>query len=217
VAFGQGGRSLSFIPAVGGERQGLFESGGERLMYPEDWHPDGKHFAVLFVGQGSGEGAVIAATGDQTPVVFDQAKELDEPHFSPDGKWIAYNADRDGHGMEVYLVPYPPTGERIQVSAAGGGQARWRGDGRELFYLTPEGTMMAVDVNTQNGVKLGVPKPLFETGLNVNLTLDQYAVPRDGKRFLIPVTVKGEGEAQRPRMVIVENWLEELKRLVPTP
>jgi hypothetical protein len=85
---------------------------------------------------------------------------------------IAHNANRDGGGMKVYVVPYPPTGERIHVSTGGGVQARWRADGRELFYLTLDGTLMAVPADL-------------------------------------------EGNAEPPRIIVVENWFEELKRLVP--
>ena len=53
---------------------------------------------------------MVPLEGDQTPVVIDEALDLDEPHFSPDGRWIAYNADRTGGGMEVYVAEYPPTG-----------------------------------------------------------------------------------------------------------
>jgi hypothetical protein len=147
--------------------------------------------------------------------MFDEARDLDEPHFSPDGKWISYNADRDGGGMEVYVVPYPPTGERVQVSAAGGVQARWRADGRELFYLTPEGTLMAVEVNIERGFRPGVPTSLFETGLVVDPIRDQYAVTRDGRRFLLAAPADTKDDVPPPQIVIVENWVEELKRLVP--
>jgi len=117
--------------------------------------------------------------------------------------------------MKVYVVPYPPTGERIQVSASGGVQARWRADGRELFYLTPEGTLMAVAVDTQRGFVPGAQTPLFETGLNVELNRDQYAVSRDGRRFLLAAPADIEGNVEPPRIIVVENWHEELKRLVP--
>jgi serine/threonine-protein kinase len=202
------------VPAAGGDERLLWQA-EQGLAYVEDWHPDGDRLAVLLVQPGLDRGAVVSTT-DGKAVIFDEARDLDEPHFSPDGKWVAYNADRDGGGVEVFVVPFPSTGARFQVSTGGGFQARWRGDGRELFYLTPAGTMMAVDVDARGGLKLGVPRPLFETGLaNLAPNVDQYAVTRDGQRFLLAVPADPQGGRNGAQIVVVENWFEELKRLVP--
>ena len=74
---------------------------------------------------------------------------------------------------------------------------------------------MAVDVETRGGLKLGTPTPLFDSGLDVLLTQDQYAVTKDGERFLLPVRSTVDA-AQSARMIVILNWFEELKRLVPT-
>jgi serine/threonine protein kinase/Tol biopolymer transport system component len=217
VAFGIGQQGEVFsVPAGGGERSVLFQTGDDRQAWVEDWHPDGEHLALILVRGGKDQGVVTGTTRDKSPIVFDESSDLDEPHFSPDGRWIAYNADRDGGGMEVYVVPYPPTGERIQVSAAGGMQARWRPDGREIFYLTADGTLMAVEVKRQEGLVLGVPIPLFDTGLIVAPNIDQYAVTRDGRRFLVSLPADAKEAVPPPQFVIVQNWFEELKRVVPT-
>jgi serine/threonine-protein kinase len=203
------------VPAAGGDEQLLWQAEQGQLTFVEDWHPDGERLAVLLVQGGRERGAVVSTKGG-SPVLFDEAGDLDEPHFSPDGRWIAYNADRDGSGMKVFVVPFPPTGERFQVSSAGGSQARWRGDGRELFYVTPTGTMMAVDVDLRQGLTLGVPRPLFETGLPVVFSsLDQYAVTRDGQRFLVARSADKQDGSDGVQIAVVENWTEELKRLVP--
>jgi hypothetical protein len=165
---------------------------------------------------GMDTGAVVATTGDQTPVVFDQAVDLDEIHFSPDEKWIAYNADRSNRGWEVYVVPYPPTGERIQISSGGGVQATWRADGRELFCLTLDGTLMSVAISGAGPLSPGPPTRLFDTGLVVDPIRDQYAPSRDGRRFLISVPAETGSHESQPRVVVVQNWLTELQRLVPT-
>jgi hypothetical protein len=71
-------------------------------------------------------------------------------------------------------------------------------------------------VDLRQGLKLGVPRPLFETGLaDVFPNLDQYAVTRDGQRFLVARPVDTQDGSDGPRIVVVENWTEELKRLVP--
>jgi serine/threonine-protein kinase len=203
------------VPATGGDEQLLWQAEQGQQAFVDDWHPDGNRLAVLLVQGGRDRGAVVSTKGGN-PVTFDETRDLDEPHFSPDGRWIAYNADRDGGGMEVFVVPFPPTGERFQVSTTGGNQARWRADGRELFYVTPAGAMMAVDVDSRGGLKLGVPRSLFETGLaDVTPNIDQYAVTRDGQRFLVARPVDAQDGSFGPRIVVVENWTEELKRLVP--
>jgi eukaryotic-like serine/threonine-protein kinase len=217
LAFDLGAQGMVFsVPAGGGERSVLFQTGDDRQAWVEDWHPDGEHLALVLVRGGRDQGVVVGTARDKTPVVFDVVSDMDEPHFSPDGQWIAYNADRDGGGMEVYVVPYPPTGERIQVSAAGGVQARWRADGREILYLTADGTLMAVEVKRENGFVLGAPTPLFNTGLDAAPNIDQYAITRDGRRFLVSIPADTKAELQPPRIVVVQNWFEELKRLVPT-
>jgi Tol biopolymer transport system component len=209
------GRSLLTVSSGGGEPRLVFEP-PDGQAFVEDWHPDAGHLAFVWWQGGVNKGAVVAAAGDQTPVVFDQAGDLDEIHFSPDGKWIAYNANRDNRGWEVYVVPYPPTGERTQISSGGGVQALWRADGRELFYLTLEGTLMSVALNASGRLSPGPPTPLFDTGLTVDPIRDEYAVSRDGKRFLISVPAETEGQTSRPRIVVVQNWISELRRLVPT-
>lgn len=81
----------------------------------------------------------------------------------------------------------PLTGERWQVSVAGGAQPRWRADGRALYFLSATGTMMMVDVQTKPGgpPQISLPRALLETGLSVQFGLDQYAVNHDGTRFLV--------------------------------
>ena len=81
----------------------------------EHWSPDGQSLAVMSYGI-KVQGAVISLDGGQTPVVFDEDDEIDEPHFSPDGKGIAYDAQPSGSGWEVNVVPNPPTRERVQHS-----------------------------------------------------------------------------------------------------
>jgi Tol biopolymer transport system component len=100
--------------------------------------------------------------------------------FSPDGRWLAFNA-LTGEVPEVFVVPVPPTGQRWQVSAAGGVQARWHPSGRSLYYLNPEGTMMAVEIAEGPGFSAGTPKPLFDVGFDPAANFDDYRVAGDGR------------------------------------
>jgi eukaryotic-like serine/threonine-protein kinase len=105
----------------------------ERL---EDWSRDGRY---LLMGRITGGLLVVPTTGQAT-VVDASSANTDESQFSPDGRWISYLSGVSGRS-EIYLQPFPGPGERVTVSSSGGVQAKWRGDGKELFYLTPEGTM----------------------------------------------------------------------------
>src|SRR6185503_15781114 len=109
----------------------------------EDWSRDGRFLlAIQSAGQRSpSRGLIIPLGGDRTPVVFadlPMGSGLDEPRFSPDSKWVVYNAG-DGGRQQVYLVPVPATGERWQLSTDGGAQGRWRADGNAVFYLSASG------------------------------------------------------------------------------
>ncbi|MFQ5928696.1 MAG: hypothetical protein ACE5MK_03290, partial [Acidobacteriota bacterium] len=99
-----------------------------------------------------------------------------------------------------------------QVSNAGGCQALWRKDGKELFYLGLDGKLMAVEVKAGSTLETGIPKVLFQTGVRVDPVFDQYCVTGDGQRFLLIEPAEGTAVP----INIVLNWFEELKRLVPT-
>jgi len=135
------------------------------------------------------------------------------PKLSPDGRYIAFVAPQSGRN-EVYVRPFPGGSRQWTVSTNGGTRHRWSPKGDELFYLERD-TLMRVAVSTDGEFSHGVPQPLFQhPGLAVGLTdVATYDVSRDGQRFLV---VDEGGEAQASRIVVVENWLEELKRLVPT-
>jgi predicted Ser/Thr protein kinase/dipeptidyl aminopeptidase/acylaminoacyl peptidase len=131
----------------------------------------------------------------QTPAYENGAR------ISPDGRWLSYVSNESGRN-EIYLMPYPGPGERVQVSTQGGTQAIWNPDGREIFYRIDD-KMMAVDVSTTPSLKLGSPKLLFEAryAYGAGLTIANFDVSRDGQRF---VMVKPESGASRLNVVL--NW-----------
>jgi len=202
------------MPATGGEASPLFQIDGLRGV--ENWSPDGRVISVDVIVN-INAGMAMSVDGNGPPVSLARPAEgFDEPHFSPNGRFVAYNAGIGGEAVEVFVVPYPPTGERFQASSGGGSQPRWRGDGKELFYLSPSGTMMAVDVETDSEFSAATPRPLFETGLRVTTNNDQYAVTKDGQRFLILTSIDNDGEDSAPAINVVVNWFEELQEFVPT-
>jgi len=107
----------------------------------------------------------------------------DEPQISPDERWLAYTSDESGD-FEVYIAPFGRPGERVRVSPAGGGQPKWRADGREIFYLAASGKLMAVQVDTGADLQVGSPMALFDLG-DFQPNHDSYAADRNGQRFLV--------------------------------
>jgi eukaryotic-like serine/threonine-protein kinase len=131
--------------------------------------------------------------------------------FSPDGKWVAYASNETGK-WEIYVTSFPQPRGKWQVSSGGGEQPRWRGDGKELFYLSFDGKMMAAPVTTGANFDVGTPAALFQaTPRQPVSNNDQfvYDVSRDGQRFLINTQVK---PAQTQPMSVILNWDAELKK-----
>jgi hypothetical protein len=128
---------------------------------------------------------------------------VDQGRWSPDGGWVAYNGDETGRA-EVFVVPYPPTGEHWQVSTNGGAQPIWRGDGRELFYLAPDGHVMSVVVSAARPFSAGPPRPLFRTSLrDPSDIVEDYDVTADGQRFLFRLPAP---DSRPPELKLVLDW-----------
>lgn len=130
-------------------------------------------------------------------------------HFSPDGRWVAYRSNESGEG-EIYVAPFPGPGEKIRISSTGaaGGYPRWRRDGKELFYLASDRTLVAVPVDGQGSkFEAGVAKSLFQT--RPSLGRDPFDVSPDGKRFLILTTPQ---ETADEVVTVVLNWTAALKK-----
>jgi hypothetical protein len=143
------------------------------------------------------------------------------PDFSPDGRWLAYASNESGRN-EVYVQPYPGPGPRKQVSVTGGTGPAWSHDGRELFYTNTQSTggqatltrMMVVPVTVRPTFTAGVPRQLFEGRYGATAGIRSYDVTADGRRFLM-VQQKERLAVAAAEMILVQNWLEELKARVP--
>jgi hypothetical protein len=157
---------------------------------------------------------VLPASGgpaDRKPIPFLRT-EFSElfGQLSPDSHWMAFTSDRSGR-REVYVRPFPPSEGEWTISIAGGQAPRWRGDGKELFFLAADGKMMAVPVKAAAGARpsfeAGAPVALFDAHMvgSANTTLFEYDVIADGKRFLIDTTGGASGAASPP-LTIVTNW-----------
>jgi Tol biopolymer transport system component len=181
------------------------------------WTRDRQHMLMLRTSEKGGSDLVaVSASGEPGEVVVAQSQYNEtEGQFSPDGRWVAFVSTESGR-PEVFVQSFPEGRSRTQVSTAGGTQVRWSGDGKEIFYVAPDGKMMAVSVAVAGAsFEVKAPAPLFQTflatGINVIGNKPQYAVSRDG-RFLLNTAI----ESASAPIVVSVNWQEELKRLVPT-
>ena len=152
-------------------------------------------------------------SGDPTPFA-DSVFNESQGQFSPDGHWIAYTSDESGQ-PEIYVQPSPAPaggGSRTPVSSSGGTEPRWRRDGRELFYLSPDGKLMAVSVTEGPTFTADIPHALFQVPVTSNdLRVFHWDAAPDGQRFLFD-TRKTSSEL----LTVVLNWQQELKQRVPT-
>ena len=161
--------------------------------WPVSWSPDGRN--ILYVTS-SGAGAsnavwVLPLFGDRKPFALLDSPALTQnwASFSPDGKWVAYTST-ESQLQEVYVTPFPANGGRkVQVSRGGGFQARWRRDGKELFFLGLDRTLMAADISSTGTIFTAQPaRPLFDMTF-AYAQYRAYDVSADGQRFLVNTLV----------------------------
>jgi len=125
------------------------------------------------------------------------------PSFSPDGRWLAFSSNSTGQ-PEIYVVDFPGGLQRVRVSTSGGFKPRWRRDGKELFYVAADGSMMAAKMAVVNGRMTAEPKRLFDANLKLHTNYDaNYAVSRDGQRFL---GIARESSSADVDIQMVLNW-----------
>jgi Tol biopolymer transport system component len=185
---------------------------------PNSWAPDDKTLA--FVEQphsaiGSDIRVLdVASTDRRAGSVMQTPAEERFPAFSADGRWLAYTSTESGR-VEVYVQPYPGPGPRVLVSTDGGTGPAWSADGTELFYYAalPQNLvhMMVVAVKASAaGFSAGTPRKLFEGRYTMSDPVRGYDVTPDGRRFLMvrPLDPPPEPASE---LVLVENWLEEVK------
>jgi dipeptidyl aminopeptidase/acylaminoacyl peptidase len=169
--------------------------------------PDGRTLLYRVSTKNRNDIWVLPLDGAGKPHAFlESIHDENYGRFSPDGKWVAYAGDESGQ-VQVYVVPFPGPGGKWQVSSAGGSYPRWRADGRELFYLTADGTVMAVDVDgSSSAFRAGTPHILFHPPVVPGAGY-QYAVMARGDRFLMNTAVA----APLP-VTVVSDWTLTLKK-----
>ena len=184
----------------------------EHDQYPDSFTPDGRQL-VFESGPGADDLAVLSLDGSSEPLLATAAVEANG-QVSPDGRWLVYQSDVSGQD-EIYLRPFPNVEDgQWQISSGGGTRPHWSPDGRELFYIVPpDARFMAIPVQTEPSFAAGNAEELFSGYFapSGGLSGHTYDVSPDGERFLM--IKESEISAE---FVLVQNWFEELKRLVPT-
>ncbi|MGB8831673.1 MAG: protein kinase [Candidatus Sulfotelmatobacter sp.] len=187
-----GGQEEKVIPQDGPDR------------FPTDWSRDGKY--VLY---GRGPDLWFLTFPKLRATQFlKAASTLKSGRFSPDGKWVAYSSNESGR-WEIYVTSFPEAHGKWQVSNTGGDQPRWRGDGKELFYLSTDNKIMSVPVKTGSNFDAGTPTALFQANpreMFATSELFSYDVINDGQKFLINTQLKTE----MTPMSVVLNWSAKL-------
>ena len=177
---GKGSPHIYVVATDGsGKPERLVESNG---LIPNDWSSDGRYLVYMNFQNGPPELDFYEFRKHSHSAYASGA----EAQFSPDGRWVAFSGPAST-SYQVFAAKFPGPGGRIQISNQGGAQARWRGDGKELFYISGDKKLMAVSIDTSHGkLVAGVPHALFQTRIIApRIVLFQYAVSPDGKRFLI--------------------------------
>jgi Tol biopolymer transport system component len=195
------GNTLVTRPAFGGEERVI----AAVASYPDSWSRDGRY---LTVGRGRGDVyELFALRVDGIPEEIPLVTGLplaDEGKFSPDGRWVVFHASLDGGRPNVFAIPFPPTGERWQLSPAGGVQPRWSGDGREVLYLNADSVVMSVQMPNGDPRRAQAPVPIFRSTMEASSANDQFAVARDGRLLLRrPLN---SGEVDNAPVSVLVNW-----------
>ena len=188
-------------------------TGDAESLSSADWSPvsvtpDGD-FLVGSAGAGGLWLLPLNGRAGQAIPVEGAASNSNLNRLSPDGKWMALTLSDTGR-FEVYVEPFPPTGDRWMISSEGGEEPVWSASGKEVFFRYGN-RWMAVSVSTEAGISTGPARLVFE-GNFANVPGYSYDVHPRGDRFLI-------FQRQEPhpvRLHLIQNWFGELKRLVPT-
>jgi serine/threonine-protein kinase len=188
---------------------------------PTGLAPDGIHLVFTRMTAGGGRDLHLMTLGNPNRDESLIATRFEERNgvVSHNGAWLAYASDSSGQ-LEVYVRPFPDVSNgQWQVSTSGGDQPLWSRDGSELFYRAADGAIMAARVDLADGrwnataPNVVVPKGYF-TG-NPFWVSRQYDVTGDGRRFFVIKEPIPE-DVSSPALLLIQNWSEELKRLVPT-
>jgi eukaryotic-like serine/threonine-protein kinase len=191
----------------GTQEERAIEATPAQDKYPSAWSRDGKY--LLYTRDT--ELWFLTLPEMRSQLFLKTYSAMKNSQFSPDAKWVAYASNESGK-WEIYVTSFPDAHGKWQVSNGGGDQPRWRGDGKELFYLSADGKIVAVPVKEGANFNSGAPVALFQANPRQPVATSEhvvYDVTQDGQRFLINTYVKN-GVIQP--MTVVLNWDAEAKK-----
>ncbi len=188
-------------------------------VLPTSWSHDGKFllFSHGTIPQPSGLW-ILPISGERKPRRVPNAPDTGEDgQFSPDGKWIAFTSRESGTD-EIYVIPFdeasfaspnskptPGGGSKWQISNHGGRSSRWRDDGREIYWLSPRGQIMAAKIeNKDGGIEVHPPETILRAGIDM-VIFEPYDVTRDGKKFIVNMP-----SDQDLSLTLMVNWSARL-------
>jgi len=203
---GQPGIRLKRVEGTTNEEMLLAPGAGSGAMTPTQWTADGRYliFSRTQGVRGSIDIWALPLNGDRKPFPVLQTPAVETNGvLSPNGRWIAYQSAEIAQ-TQVYVQPFPPTGGKFQISTDGGFNPIWRADGKELYFVSLDGRMMAVAVDTAGQFQSGTPAALFPV---VSMATQgsagrQFAVTKDG-RFLMNVL---QQQTTTIPLTVVVNW-----------
>ena len=212
LIFSPDGRRV-VVNAFSREQSGLFSSTATAALprelvlsdpggaWPVSWSPDGTSILIVTNSLKAGNDIwSLSLAGDRTPKPYQRTEASENwAAFSPDGRWVAFSSTAGSDVPEVYVTRFPTPGQAWRVSADGGTQARWRRDGKELFYLSPGRQLMAASITLgTDSVKVDRIEPLFDLRFPYG-AYHAFDVTSDGQRFLVNTAIASGGAPQQVR------------------
>jgi eukaryotic-like serine/threonine-protein kinase len=205
VAYSWGAPPNLFLRGTDGTDRRLTNTPSTQTLW--DWSRDGQYLLYTVISNDLAATSrsdlwAMSVTGSGEPLQLTRGRfQEQDGRFSPDGQWITYTSDESGRN-EIYVQRFPDGRMKSRVSTSGGSDARWQADGREIFYRSPDGTLMSVTVRASGRApELTPPVALFNIPA-------EYDVSGDGQRFLALVSIE---KAEASPMVVVTDWQADLQ------